>query len=78
MKSVGHRFEYTGVGFVQYRHPESLLRALNYTHSRKFWGEDPAKYGVRQGRSGFLMQEYVRDRVGGQKLRTCVLEPSRR
>eukprot|EP00973_Karenia_brevis_P033618 4635458-Karenia_brevis.AAC.1 len=49
MRSVSYRFEYTGVGYVQYRHPSSLHTAWNYEHSKRQWGIDPVEIGVEVG-----------------------------
>eukprot|EP00973_Karenia_brevis_P063311 8800662-Karenia_brevis.AAC.1 len=46
MRSVGRRFDYTVVGYVQYRHPSSVQTAWNYEHSKRQWGVDPAVHGA--------------------------------
>eukprot|EP00973_Karenia_brevis_P068875 9575775-Karenia_brevis.AAC.1 len=69
VKSWKGRWEYSGAGFVQYRHPESLTASWNYQNCKREWVCPPEQYGVRQNQRGFLMQQYVKDvENGGQKI----------
>eukprot|EP00973_Karenia_brevis_P033565 4626656-Karenia_brevis.AAC.1 len=38
VRSKGSRHLYSGIGYVQYRHPSSLVKAWSYEHCKQCWG----------------------------------------
>eukprot|EP00973_Karenia_brevis_P030661 4227458-Karenia_brevis.AAC.1 len=62
MQVVGKRFEYTGIGYFQFRHPSSLHKAWDYEHCKSAWGVDPEEVGVSKGKKSFILEEQTRDR----------------
>eukprot|EP00973_Karenia_brevis_P002038 277431-Karenia_brevis.AAC.1 len=63
MANGNSKFEYSGLGFVQYRHPESLRDACNFQHCADKWDENSEEYGVVKIQRGFLMQQWVQDNM---------------
>eukprot|EP00973_Karenia_brevis_P027724 3821292-Karenia_brevis.AAC.1 len=55
------RCVFKGAGFVQFRHPSSLLKAWNYQHCCETWKSDAEQHGVDRDQIGFMMIEETRD-----------------